>query len=281
MPNVRVHCPSCKKVGSFEISDEAMKNTLRGLLAVNLASGVICEHSFIAYVDKNSNIRDYFIADFKIETPEMVPEQKIIDKMLEKDVVDVDLIKLNISATLLTYILKSLFSKQKIVLISSQEFLYHHILNFFKYITKDSFETDISIITEEHYNNNKKNYKDSMVFERNNIIRNVNKIINPKKLFVEKQIVKNFLFEGELGYSYIVLKNEIQKAYQLSKEIVDLIKDSRQKNESVNILKINTDLEKKYNIKINMLYLRFLIDIVKNYFGESVPSFTDSFFEFL
>ena len=59
MASIKIQCPSCGKKGDFEILDEKIKNVARGLLAVNIAENTICEHSFIAYVDKNFTIRDY------------------------------------------------------------------------------------------------------------------------------------------------------------------------------------------------------------------------------
>ena len=282
MAKVHINCPACKEYGHIDISPDVMKDVTRGLLAVNISSGIICTHSFVAYIDKNMNVRDHFIADFKIELPEISSIEKIkANKVPERDIVDIDLIRLNMPAMQLTYILKSIFLKQKIVLISDQEFLYDHFLNFFKYITQDLFEPDISIINREMYKNEKKKYKDSMVFESYKILNNVKKIINPKKLEIEKKIVNKFISERELGYSYIILKNEIQKAAELSKKIVEFIKDCEAKNENINILKINLQLEEFYSIKINSIYLKFLIEIVSNYYGIGVPSFTDSFFDFL
>ena len=278
MNKVKIRCPSCSRTGFIEISTESIKKALRGLIAINIAKGIICEHTFIAYIDKNLNIRDYFVADFQIEIPQLPQSEKDLKTSIpKKEIIDIDLIKLNIPATLLVYILKSIFSKQKIVLIFDQEFLYNHIYNFFNYITKNSFEINIIIITKEKYNKNKKNYKNSMVFEDINILRNKNKLINPRKLAVQKHIVNRFLTEKDLGYSYIVFKNEILKAYELAKAIVDIIKESKEKNESVNTLKINSQLEKLFGIKINIIYLKFLIEIVENYFGITVPSITDSF----
>ena len=284
MPNVKINCPICDKKGIIEISQDVMKNVSRGLLAVNIAEGIVlnCSHSFVAYIDKNFNVRDYFTADFQIEIPEITPTEKIqASKIPTKEVLDIDLIRLNISSILLTYILKSIFSKQKIVLLSNQQFLYGYILNFFKYITQDAFKVDLTIMTAEDFENRKKELKDAIVFENNNIIKNNKNLINPKKLLIESGIVGKFLKETDLGFGYIILKNEIQKAYGLAKSIVDVIDDEKKKGEKVNILKIQTELEKKYGVKINTLYLKFLIDIVINYFGISVPSLLDGFFNFL
>jgi len=276
MPKVKINCPTCEKNGIIEVPDDKMKNSLRGLLAIRIVEGIICSHSFIAYIDKNCDIRDYFVADFNVELPEITPFEKV-QASVPKEILNFDLIRLNITATLLTYVLKSIFSKQKVVLLLDQEFLYKHITNFFNFITQDSFKTDISLMTEEYYKSNKKLYKDSMVFKDSKIINNVNHLINSKKLNVEKFIVNKFLTENELEFSYIVLKNEIQKAYDLSKTIVDFINDCKKTNDPINILKIITQLEKTYYIKINTIYLKFLIEIVESYFGAVVPSITDSF----
>ncbi|MFX1394555.1 MAG: hypothetical protein ACFFAH_13400 [Promethearchaeota archaeon] len=278
MNKVKIKCPSCSKTGNIEISPNILKNSLRGLLAINVARDIVCDHSFIVYIDKNLSIRDYFVADFKIELPQMsLDEIGKADKLPSTDIVDIDLIKLNIPAILLTYILKSIFLKQKIVIIDDQEFLHHHFTNFFKYITQNSFETYIKIITDEKYKNNKKEYKDSMVFDNITILRNVKKLINPKRLFIEKQMVSRFVSEGDLEYSYIILKNDILKAFEFSKEIVNFINECKEKNVSINILEKSAQLEKEYKIKISRIYLDFLIDIVENYFEVDCPSYSDSF----
>ncbi|MFX1393711.1 MAG: hypothetical protein ACFFAH_09055, partial [Promethearchaeota archaeon] len=208
MTKVRMKCPSCNKIGNIEVSDVLMKNVSRGLLAINIAQNVICSHTFIVYIDKNFNIRDYFTTDFQVELPQITPAESIKDsKIPGKEIVNLDLIKLNMPPMLLTFVIKSIFLKQKIVIIEDQEFLHKHIYNFFKYITQNTFEPNIAIVTEEMYKNNKKNYKDSMVFDHITILRNINKFINPKKLSVEKQIVSRFITEFDLEYSYILLKN--------------------------------------------------------------------------
>ena len=130
---------------------------------------------------------------------------------------------------------------------------------------------------EEAYNKSKKEYKDYIVLDNNKILRDSRKIINPKKLDVEKHIINRFLTEHELGYRYIILKNEIQKAYELSNSIKEFIKEKESKKEKPNILEISSNLEHTYSVKINPIYLDFLIDIVKNYHDVEVPSVSQSF----
>ncbi len=283
MTNLLVSCPSCSEKGYIDVSEESLKDVKRGLLAVNIPPNVICSHSFIIYIDNNLVIRDYFIADyqFQIEIPvlDTLGEKKDVI-VPEKYLVNLNLIKLNVSANLMTYILKSIFLKKKVLIISEETFLNNIILNFFKYITQDNFYLDISMISNENYKQEKKKYKDYMVFEGSTIINNVKKLINPKKLAIEKDIVHRFLSDMDLNSSLLVLRNDINKIYLFSKSIVDAI-NSLDKKEKINILKINKSLEETHNVKINNLYLEFLVDIVRNYFEINVPSIFESFHDLL
>ena len=74
MAKAEIRCPTCDNVGKLEIAEDSIKNVSRGLLAVNVAPHIICEHSFIVYIDKNLQVRDYFVADFHIELPKFNPK---------------------------------------------------------------------------------------------------------------------------------------------------------------------------------------------------------------
>ncbi|TFG24723.1 MAG: hypothetical protein EU529_03250 [Promethearchaeota archaeon] len=275
MSHVKIRCPSCSANGEIEISEDYLKNVSKGLLAINIPEGTICEHTFIAYVDRNLKVRDYFIADFKIDLPDIAPSEEIEEKKIpSKEVINLDLIKLNLSALLLTYVLKSIFSKQKIVLVSDQEFLYEHIHNFFNYITRDAFKAEIEIVNNQDYKKNKKEYQDCMVFEGNKILNNIEKIIDDKKLKVEKYFIQSFLSEHDLSYSYIMLKNEIRKSHQLSKSIVDYANE--QQIEKLDVKIIVDFLIEKFNLKLQKTYLNFIINILKYYFEVNVSETSDA-----
>jgi len=152
MAKIEIRCPVCRKWNNIEISDDLTKNVSKGLLALNIATGMICEHSFIAYVDKNLIVRDCLVADFKIELQEKSSSQAT-DEIIspEMDVLKFDLIKLNLPDFLIVNVLRTIFLKKKILILSEEQFLYNHIINFFKYITHNTFEFDISIISEEDF----------------------------------------------------------------------------------------------------------------------------------
>jgi hypothetical protein len=77
MAKVEIRCPSCAKIGKIEIKESILSQSIRGITAVNIPENLICEHSFIAYIDKNLAVRDCFIADFQIEIPQLENDQKI------------------------------------------------------------------------------------------------------------------------------------------------------------------------------------------------------------
>ena len=267
MTIIQLTCPSCKRKGNVEISDEAIKNVSRGLLAVNVASEIVCDHTFIAYVDKNLSVRDYFIADFQIEIPELdsfkVNEAK---EIIAKDTLNLDVIKLNISANLITHVLKSIFYNKKITIISDLSFLNDHILTFFTQLIDGSFDAYISVISENEYKSNKKDYKGHIVLDGKSVVRDDKKVINPKKLKVEKQMVSNFFMEFDPTTSFFGLKNEIRKTFRLSHSIVTFA-DTFKKNITIDSEKVIDHLENEFNFKIDKSYLEFLLGIVEVNFG--------------
>ena len=114
MARIEIRCPLCSKWDHIEISDDATENVSKGLLAINIASGMICEHSFIAYVDKNLIVRDCLVADFKIELPESEASGGTEESLTpETETIKFDLIKLNIPDTLMTYVLRTIFFGKK------------------------------------------------------------------------------------------------------------------------------------------------------------------------
>ncbi|MFW9823599.1 MAG: hypothetical protein ACFFE4_11715, partial [Candidatus Thorarchaeota archaeon] len=108
-----------------------------------------------------------------------------------------------------------------------------------------------------------------IVFRKSDIIHDKDNIIESKKLNVEKSIVKKFLAEYELSTGLIILKNEIQKAYEFSKQLANFISDNQEESFTPKIL-IEYITEKK-NERINKDYLNFLLNIVVNHFNIDIP----------
>jgi hypothetical protein len=269
MKKLEVRCPSCAGRGYIEVSEEEVEKAARGVFAVNVLEGVACEHSFVAYVDKNLTVRDTFIADFQLELPELVPEQAIEPEETEKlEEIDVGLIKLNFTASLLTHIIRAILFKKKIILLFDQSYMVENIYNFIDYITLNSFEPNLHVVTGEQYD--MKIIQGAVILDSNIIIKDDENILNPKKLGVERSLVRKFLAEYEPKPSLIYLQNGLQKAYELSKIVVDIVTNLKKK-EKVYSKNIINEIAKRNNVKVQLPYLDFLYNIVENYFDIKVP----------
>lgn len=228
---------------------------------------MICEHSFIVYLDRNLVVRDCFVADFKIELSESSNVQE--NSILEADNIKTDLIKLNFSEKLMTYVFKAIFLGQKVLIISNGQVLDTHIMNFFSHIFKDSFEFNLNIISEEDYMKNEKDYNEYIVLNKREIIRDKSKIISSKKLEITKSITQKFFKEDDVNSSLIILRNEIHKAYEFSQYIMELFKEF--KEGSLTSKKIIDHIENKYHERIQISYLKFLFELIMNYFKVQIP----------
>ncbi len=268
MVKLEIRCPTCSKRGKIEVSEEEVKSSTRGLFAVNITEGIVCSHSFIAYVDKNLTVRDTYTADFQIELPVVESkEEEGVDKSLT-DLIDVSLIKLNLTVTNLAYIFHAMIYNSKILFISDQDFLFEKFKEFFSYITKDSYELNIQFAKKSHFQ--KENYKDRVILKGSEVLSDPLKLFNKKKLNVEKAIAQRFISEYDPTSSIIILKNELKKTFELSNSTVEIIQ-KLEKGKKVFSRQIIEELEKKHNVKVSMPYLEFLYEIVENYFKVEIP----------
>ena len=269
MVKIEIHCPKCSKRNKIEVSEEEVKNTKRGLYAVNISEGIICEHSFIAYLDKNLVVRDTFIADFQITLPEsneQIVEKGKESKLTEK--IDVDLIKINLTASTIAYILRAMLFKKKILIISDKEFLGDHLINLFNYVTSEAFEMDMQMIPNDQYNAS--TYGDHIAIRGIEIIKDDDNIIDPKKLKVERTMTQAFLNETDPTTSIMLLKKEIKQIYDLSSSIAAKVSNLKE-NEKLYSKTLIEELRKKLDIKVQMPYLDYLIEVAEHYFDVKVP----------
>ncbi len=270
MVEIEIHCPICSKKGIIEVEENLIRKSERGVSAINVAENLICSHSFVAYIDKNLKVRDSFITDFKIETPEFELEQKLIEADIPSlDVIDVYLITININALWLTFLLRGVLYKKKLLILNNMETIHNHLSKFFKFIFQNSFELNISLETRDNYNKDKKKYKDYIVIDGNEVLNDKNNIMKPKNINIERKIVQMFLGEPDTKSSLILIRNEIQKVFTLSQEIITLNK-SLKENEELTSKKIMDYFKEVKNIKMQPQYLDFLFEIINNYYNVNL-----------
>ena len=271
MVKVEFRCPSCKKVGLLDVESELLKHTERGLLAITVPSGKLCSHSFVAYIDKNLDTRDCYLADFMIEIPQLDEEESEEIFVPEINVPEIEIVKLTLPASVIVYIIRAVLLKKKVLLVSDKKHLYDHYHKFFDYITQNSFNIDLSFTSKILYKLNRNEFQDRIVIgENKEIVRDIHKIINPKNVKIEKRIVHEFFENIDIVSSFIILRNEVKKIFIISNKLSE-IAEKYHISELINQDEIHESLEDISTTKLQSDFLNLLIDVVEEYFGMHVP----------
>jgi hypothetical protein len=280
MKRISIECPECKSKGLIEITEETFKESERGITSILIEKDQVCTHNFIIYLDNNSQVRDIFIPDFEVESPQMDIEQiEEPNKISESKLFDLILIKLNLLPITLAFIIKGVLFKKKIVLLNNETSLHSHFFNFIQFIFENSFSANITILTKKEYELNKKKYKNYVIIERKEVSQDKKKLFDSKKIKVERTIVQKFYQEHDTSTSMIILRSEIRKACELSRLIKKFV-ERQEKGKNINIINISEEIENVHHVKVNRTYLDFLINIVKVYFETNIPLIYDSFLDF-
>lgn len=190
---------------------------------------------------------------------------------------DVELVRFNLSPTLLANILRGIFSKKPILVLIEQEFVYKHLLNFFNFIFEDTFQFNISFIPEKAYRKTEQKYSNSLVLKGDHSIKDEHKFLSKKKLKIEKEIVQKFYSEIEPKFSLIVLKNEIIKAFILANKMKLIV----EKSEKLSSKEIANFLKENFPFDVNFTYIKFLTDIMQDFFEVEVPEIYNTLSDFL
>lgn len=269
---IEIRCPACNKMGIIKIEENIINRSERGITAVNIAEHLICEHSFVAYIDKHLAVRDCFICDFKIELPKIEIEQKE-SKIYQE--FDINIIKYTLIPSLMVYALKGIISGKSIVVISDFDHLSVHFINFFNFLISNTFKAELLFLPYIEYKKRKKELKNHIVFQGNKIINGKDKSFNSKNIKIESSIIQNFFSEYDSKIAIIRFKNEILKLYKLSQDLITINNNLKEKEEFISKNALDY-IYQKYNTKISYNYLSLLIEIVENYFDVKLKKSTES-----
>ncbi len=265
MEKVKIECPICLKSGVIDVTHRVINNSTRGITAVTVQSNIICPHSVVVYIDKHFTVRDCFVTDFTVELP-MIELDTSTEYGLKKNF-DLYLITINITAHTLSYILRCRFLNKKFIFIDESEILQTHLSGFLDYIFNNTFKLDNSIISMSQYRKNKSGYKDAIIFNNVNVIRDKFSILKEKRVRVEEMMVQKFLAESNPDSSLIILKNEIYKVFLIAESIIN---HSVKKNNPINRKLIVDHLLEKFSVGVSNAYLDFLFSVLKENFKVDV-----------
>ena len=273
MKKVAIFCPVCKKSGNIEVKENIVSQSKRGVTAVNVAGFLICEHSFVAYIDRNFTLRDSFVSDFTVELPQIQIED-VKKEIIEIPEINIYLLMINVPAITLTYVIRAILYKQNTCIIYDLDIIDKEIDALMKYAFQDWFKSDLIIIPRNSYRKEKKNYKDYIVIDNKEIINDKDKVMDIKDIKIESAIIQKFLDQTDNISSLIIIKSEIQKALVLAEHLADYLNSNDPKVKlTPEVLK--EKIVEKFGRKVENLYFKFLLRIAKHYFNTDIANYLD------
>ena len=96
------------------------------------------------------------------------------------------------------------------------------------------------------------------------------------KIKIESFIVQRLLGEHDQTSGLIIFKNEIWKAYKLSKDITEILTNYKS-DKKIGKQEIADKLQEINQTKISSDYFEFLLEIVQNYFEVETPMLSNYF----
>lgn len=270
MKRVKIHCPVCNTSGKIQVDESLLENNQKGITAVNIEESIICSHSFVAYIDKNYNVRDSFVSDFKIDLPDIkVQNEGHLNEFKHLGKMNLDSLLSEISAVELASILNGVFSKQNVLLLNDSELISENLHKILDFIFKDTFISNISILNHLEYIRYKWNYDNYEIVDYDEIFDGDKKKKYLKNMKIESAMIKKFLSEEYSKSGLIILRSEIIKAFELSNSIIKILQNHTEVQELTK-KDLSESLSEKYGIEIQSEYLDFLLEIVKNYHQQDL-----------
>ncbi|TXT62089.1 MAG: hypothetical protein BAJALOKI1v1_1030005 [Promethearchaeota archaeon] len=263
--SVFIQCPTCLKNGKIEIPRDKIEKKASGLSLI-IVKKLICEHVFLAYIDKNFTMRESEEVYF-VPSPQIIEKsKKIKEEFFDKN--ELDLINLNLYPLTLNYILKSLMNAKAIgiVLEERQDFLKTIYEKFLNFLFNNTFNTQYQIILDQEYSEAKEELNLPIIVKNIEIIKDNENFLTDVEFAVERGFIQKF-YNDEYGLETLrALKFEINNAFLLAQSTKEFIENTKK----LNLNKVIKFLEKEFNINIDVKYAEFLIGIVKNYYNVEV-----------
>ncbi len=264
---VFIQCPVCKKSGKIEVPKKKIEEKSSGL-SIIIVKKLICEHVFLAYIDKNFIMRESEEV-YYVPSPEIIEKSKEIKEEFFDDH-EMVMIQMNLYPLTLSYILKCFLNNQSvgIILEENQDFLKPTYEKLFNYLFNRTFEINYQILSEYDYSNLKNELDLPIIIKNVEILKDEHGFLTENEFAVERGFINKFYNENYGRDTLKALKLEINNAFMLANTTKNYITN----NKKLNLNKIIKYLENEFKINVDIKYAEFLLEIIKNYFNLEVKS---------
>jgi len=273
---VLLRCPLCGRKGKIQVSKKLIESSRRGICAIEVGKNQICSDSFVAYIDKNFSVRDYFIPDITLEdievTEKKIPSKEVKPVKEKKEISDEDfsIVRNILQRRNFTYIIHVLFLNKPIHVIYEVQDLHDKIIQAFGEILENTFNMQMTAGNLEDYTSNKKKFKDIIILDISSekILEDYRMNISRKVLNFETEIISKAFKQIDPTTFLIVLKNEIQKIFAIANNLKKLLQEELGKyKKKLYKREVLNELYRRDKIKITSKYLDFILEINKSHFG--------------
>lgn len=235
---IRVICPVCQKNNSLFVPKAKILNSGKGLTTVFVHSGLVCQHSFQIFIDKNGKVRGHETPDFELK---FIPTEEELPKppqQEEDSAGNMLIIRAIFGEETLLKCLRCALNKHDIICITESKIILNQFQPYFKKLF-GIYTPEINVVTLDEYNKNLR----SQIFgtkKRNNFVFNTDLSVIIKHPFGKDKEVN---FDLELSLLNLVntkmqkdseiitiLQQQIEKIFEIAHDIIDLVNHRKIKN---------------------------------------------------
>lgn len=258
---IRVICPVCQKNNSLFVPKAKILNSGKGLTTVFVHSGLVCQHSFQIFIDKNGKVRGHETPDFELKfipTKEDLPE---ITQQEDDSAGTMLIIRAIFGEETLLKCLRCALNKHDIICITESKIILNQFQPYFKKLF-GIYTPEIKIVTLDEYNKNIR----SQIFgskKRSLFVFNADLSVIIKQPF-GKESAENFDLELSLlnlvntkmqkdNEIIAILQQQINKIFETAKIIIDLVNRRKIKNKKDLGKRIQKFLGKDIKCNVNAM----------------------------
>ncbi|MFW9866525.1 MAG: hypothetical protein ACFFEN_10560 [Candidatus Thorarchaeota archaeon] len=180
--------------------------------------------------------------------------------------------KMKIKSEILIYIIHAYFFRKNLVVSLKKELnqLIPDFTNFIDYIFQKSFTGDILIKSKSQYKKNRQLYEGYIMMDEKDLVDKTRKLINSNQLKFEKELVRTFYNNEDNDSCVLELKERLEGIYVLARHIFNFY-ERNDRSKPFTPRTVIKHLEESLSVKkIRKLYLYFLTDIIRAYFGLNI-----------
>src|SRR5271157_3159257 len=262
--STEITCPVCNINTNIDIPEYIFQQNQIGLIKIQIRSGSVCPHDFIAFVDQTGTVRGYEHADFQIKfTARTEEDRKTTDNLFLEDLLET----LGEFATVRLFHAFNFNYKVFILITPKDDPRFVDRLN---KLFSNFFPADMQP-RKSAEGIDQKRFTALDINESNSLIMNTSGIVanspwgDQKKFDFETEVIKKALEIIDVTSQFLLVQQEIANLNEKAETVIVLLKKTD---------KIYTDeLKDKLSKQLKTKVTDYLIDLYIQFIKQNIPKF--------